>query len=448
MHKMTIVFAMHFEAGHIVSTFNFAKKLQARGHEIAYLSIPDYKELIENQGFKVIQFVDDLMPLGYGNVPFSNARDRRRHNEAVFSRYLERIVDGTLDACFLSVKADLVICDPFLSYVAIRSLMLGIPAMHLFSSLFLYENSIIPPIISYMFPSSRFVTLFAWKFMFMKFLFVKKIKNMITGEFRFPTRMHHMVEAYLYVAKRSGYACKKNVTYRLNEIGLNLVLPEVMLCTKAFQFPGNIPENRLYLGSFVDFEREETPLALDVGSKPVVYCSLGTAASTYPYTDRFCQAVVEASALRPDWQFVLQISDQTKLQKYASTANLLVSKWVPQLNLLRNASVMVTHGGLNSIMECVGFEVPMVIIPGLRDQPGNAARAVYHDLALTATMKDLEPFMLIKLIAKSMESKDIKEGLKKMKSMIKAEDGLEESIRFIESLAIPKGKAADGRQSS
>ena len=31
-----------------------------------------------------------------------------------------------------------------------------------------------------------------------------------------------------------------------------------------------------------------------------------------------------------------------------------------------------------SIMECIHFQVPMVIIPGLRDQPGNMARAVHH----------------------------------------------------------------------
>ena len=109
--------------------------------------------------------------------------------------------------------------------------------------------------------------------------------------------------------------------------------------------------------------------------------------------------------------------------------------WVPQIMFLENASVTVTHGGLNTIMECVGFEVPMVIVPGLRDQPGNAARAAYRDIALTADMKTIHATRLVSLIEQAMGSERIKAGLKKMKAAIKEEDGLNRSVRFIESYA-------------
>lgn len=441
MIKMKIMFSMHYEAGHILSTFSLAKKLRSMGHEVVYLSIMDCKEMIESQGFDVIIFAEDIIPLGYSNKKFVSYWEKRCHDENVFYKYLDRLTNGALDSCLSAADVDLLICDPFLSYVAMRALSLGIPVVHLFTSVFLYENPDIPPITSSLYPESRVKTLLAWKLMFIKFFFVKKLKNMITREFSSPAKMHHLVDCYFQVAAKSGYPCEKNKTYRLNEIGLNLVLPEIVLCTKAFQFPGNYAHQRLYLGNFVDFERKDARMEFNFGDKPVIYCSLGTAASTYPYADDFYQAVMKASAMRKDWQFVLQISDENRINKYESTQNMLVSKWVPQLMLLKNVSVMVTHGGLNSIMECVDFEVPMVIVPGLRDQPGNAARAVYHDIAVSTVMKNIESNHLIRLIEKAMHSSGIKNGLKRMKARIEKENGLEESVKFIESFVEAKRRA-------
>jgi len=434
MNKLTIVFAMHYEAGHILCTFSLAKALRNNGHNVIYLSLPECKNTIESQGFKVVTFFDGLERAPYGKKP-PTIHESRRRAKRVFESYLETITDGTLDACLKAINADIVICDPFLSYVGMRSLLLGIPTAHLFTSLFTYENKYIPPITSYLYPKNPLRTLLAWKTMFLKFFFVKKLKNIFTREFSSPMKMHHLVGAYRKIAKESGYPCVKNKTYRLNEIGFNLVLPEIVLCAKAFQFPGDIPNDRMYLGNFVDFEREDAQADLGLDDRPLVYCSLGTAASTYPYADRFYRAVMDASAQRKDWNFILQISDERRIKNYNSTDNLIVSQWVPQLSILKKASAMVTHGGLNSIMECVEFEVPMVIVPGLRDQPGNALRAVYHNIALITSMKSIEPDNLIELISKAMASKEIKSGLTAMKNRIEIEDGLLEVVSFIESYA-------------
>src|SRR5699024_9718819 len=43
--------------------------------------------------------------------------------------------------------------------------------------------------------------------------------------------------------------------------------------------------------------------------------------------------------------------------------NVIVRRFVPQLEALRHAAVFVTHGGMNSVLEALHFGVPMVVIP-------------------------------------------------------------------------------------
>jgi zeaxanthin glucosyltransferase len=110
-----------------------------------------------------------------------------------------------------------------------------------------------------------------------------------------------------------------------------------------------------------------------------------------------------------------------------------VVPWIPQLTLLRHAAVMVHHGGLNSIMECVQREVPMVILPCARDQPGNAVRAAHHHLALTADVRTITGERLRQLIRQAMADEGLKPGLRRMKEQIERERGLEQAVAFIEA---------------
>jgi UDP-N-acetylglucosamine:LPS N-acetylglucosamine transferase len=46
----------------------------------------------------------------------------------------------------------------------------------------------------------------------------------------------------------------------------------------------------------------------------------------------------------------------------------------PQLELLKQTSVCITHAGLNTVLESLAQGVPQVAIPVTYDQPGVAAR--------------------------------------------------------------------------
>ena len=52
----------------------------------------------------------------------------------------------------------------------------------------------------------------------------------------------------------------------------------------------------------------------------------------------------------------------------------IVVRFAPQLELIRRASLAITHGGLNTVLECLTHGVPMVVMPVTNDQPGVGTR--------------------------------------------------------------------------
>ena len=67
----------------------------------------------------------------------------------------------------------------------------------------------------------------------------------------------------------------------------------------------------------------------------------------------------------------------TLLGRVAKPIGDLIDEYAPQLELLEKATLMITHAGMNTTMECVKNGVPMVAIPVANDQPGVAARIAW-----------------------------------------------------------------------
>lgn len=99
--------------------------------------------------------------------------------------------------------------------------------------------------------------------------------------------------------------------------------------------------------------------------RPIVYASFGSQIYWQP---RLFRRLVDAIAGRPV-QLVASASDLACSDAIGPLpANALFVPYVPQLALLRRASVMVTHGGANSVMEAIACGVPLLVAPLCNDQ--------------------------------------------------------------------------------
>jgi zeaxanthin glucosyltransferase len=119
----------------------------------------------------------------------------------------------------------------------------------------------------------------------------------------------------------------------------------------------------------------------------VIYCSLGTlSAIRYQDVLRFYENL--SRAVKNMEKVFLVISAGSVSFKPADE-NIVVYKHLPQLAFLKHVDLMINHGGIGSIKECIDNRLPFICVPVNHevDQPGNAARAVYHGMGKRLSLK-------------------------------------------------------------
>jgi zeaxanthin glucosyltransferase len=148
-----------------------------------------------------------------------------------------------------------------------------------------------------------------------------------------------------------------------------------------------------FLGSAV---REEAPddataewLARADG-RPLVVVSFGTFLSARSDV----LARVAAALRRVDARVAMAIGTNDPESLGELPPGWLVRTSLPQVALLRQASLLITHGGNNSVTEALTFGVPMVVMPFSTDQFDGAA-AIEQRLAGVALEPNTSPRPLI-----------------------------------------------------
>lgn len=106
------------------------------------------------------------------------------------------------------------------------------------------------------------------------------------------------------------------------------------------------------------------------GAEVVVLVSLGSS-----YTDQpgFYRECVEAFGGREGWHLVLQVGRRIDLDSLGDLPEgVEVHRWVPQLAILRQADLFVTHAGMGGSSEGLLTATPMIAVPQDVDQFANA----------------------------------------------------------------------------
>ncbi len=352
---MQLLFIIHPAEGPVNSSLQFAKILQYGGDDIIYLlpaGAEHLKHIVNCSGFKHI-FFDPM----------------------------EKVTSNSLEELLTEFKFEAVVLDADqLSYAIVLSLF-SIPKIFINTTVLSEKTAYVPPFSSSYIPDRGWWSYLRVEFEWMKCFLRKRIYylwNVIAS--RGKSDIYHK-----RVARVVGFDLKRNANYKRSWLYGLKTYPEFFLYPSEFDFPRKrVEKNQYFIGPLIDVERHEEPFNWEniSGEAPLVYCSLGTLSQVYyPGYSTFLNKLISIFEKQPGFNLILSAGDKMEELK-TKAKNIYIYKRVPQLQVLKRASIMITHAGLNSVKECIHFGVPMLAYPiGMHtDQPGNAARVVFHGL--------------------------------------------------------------------
>ncbi|WP_143086180.1 glycosyltransferase [Amycolatopsis saalfeldensis] len=132
-----------------------------------------------------------------------------------------------------------------------------------------------------------------------------------------------------------------------------------------------------------------------------------------------------------DWTVVLATGPTPVASLGRLPGNVLALPSIPQQELLRRADVLVTHGGMNSVLEAGAAGVPMLIAPRSREQRRTAATLI----ALGAGVRPVCRSSLRRQAESLVLDPRLAAGVDRLRSLIRASPSAAEAAEQVLELA-------------
>jgi len=400
-----IMFIMDVEEGHILPSFGLSSVLKDKGHSVVYLSIPDNEALVTEQGFEFYPIFQKTYPKGY------RQEYKKRRRELVHSTdkksYLNEIMEGAYDAYLKTIRADLFVISNFLR----------------FDILIMYYHFHISPVIFTPYLKDPGVT-----------TAIDCMGDLLKIP---PDESLRLIEFFT----RSG-AQFKSLEQLVSPMN---TLPELVACPYELEIEGGpVPKNIHYIGPSIRKGSGAEQLALLAHrsqNRRVIYCSLGSQAISYPGAcASFYQKIIGIMRHESMQDYHLMLAADIKHAQACPSgvpSNVTIEKWLPQVDILKIASLAVIHGGMGTVKECIYYGVPMLIFPLDRDQPSNGRRVVHHGLGVMDQIEKVTEDQLLSQILYVLKSKDIRTNIDRMQTIFQAKEASSPGAGIIERLLVP-----------
>jgi MGT family glycosyltransferase len=164
--------------------------------------------------------------------------------------------------------------------------------------------------------------------------------------------------------------------------------------------------------------------------EPLIYASMGTMLNGLVDVYR---TITAATANHKGIQLVLSVGDQLDAERIGPVPNnTIIVERAPQLELLKRASVCITHAGLNTVLESLAQGVPQVAIPVTVDQPGVAARIAEKKTGMFVPLKELSLSRLSLLLEQVLGDSTYGDNARYFQKVIAETDGLSRAADLLE----------------
>jgi zeaxanthin glucosyltransferase len=437
--------------GHFNGSIKLASVLKDVGYDVVYLNMVSFHRELEKHGFEYVTIEQFSQQFVLGKWIFNfklffdklfdfNRRELFKSEELKFQLFKKAIDE---------LSPDLVLLDDqnmlkAIYYEMCKTKIVCIDTMPESSML---DN--IPPYTSFFVPANTFIS--KWT---CKLLWLRKI---IQNKWRLKMLQFNLIGTDSYstackIARQQRISLKKRTDLKRGfNIGIRNI-PHLIAAPAAFDFPHSKKEGIFNIGPLVDINREgeidksrynalrnKLNKFKEKESGFIIYCSLGTITQGFQFRKkRFLLGMIKVAKRNPSDLFVLSAGKDFNIEElFPIPDNMFVFDFIPQVDLLQHCDIMINHGGMNTITECIFCEVPMLVYPlsPYWDQPGNSARVVYHGLGLNGKInKDSAKTISKKLNQIKSNYSYYKKNVSAMKAKFEEKNNSTEVINVIENI--------------
>lgn len=211
-------------------------------------------------------------------------------------------------------------------------------------------------------------------------------------------------------------------------------LAQITQLPRALEFDIDPPPPHLYYtGPFVDpAQRPAVDFPWDrLDGRPLVYASLGTLQNQSRQNFR----IIADACAALDVQLVMSLGGGLEREQLgALSGDPLVVNYAPQLEIVKRASVVITHAGLNTVLESLAEGVPLVCIPLGNDQPGVAARVAAHGAGVVVPPRKVNAGRLRSAVRAVLDDASYRSAARKLQAAMAQIDGLGLAADIIEDV--------------
>jgi MGT family glycosyltransferase len=193
-----------------------------------------------------------------------------------------------------------------------------------------------------------------------------------------------------------------------------------------FDYPRRLPPSVVMIGPSLWDPAVEQSVDLPAGDRPLVLVGCSS-----EFQDDGAIAAAALAGLRDRYRVVVTTAgvDPASL---GDPGDALVARFLPHVPILRQADVVVCHGGMGITQKALAFGVPVCVVPWGRDQLDVAAHVVAAGAGTRVGRRRLSPTRLAAAVDKAL---GCHEGAARVKAGFEATGGVATAADRLEALA-------------
>ncbi|KEK23992.1 macrolide family glycosyltransferase [Bacillus gaemokensis] len=369
--------------GHVNPTLGMVKAFTERGDHVHYITTEKFKERLEGIG-AIVHLHSDLIRKASINTSIPSGIQEFFNIHIQISLDILRITKKLSE----TINFDLVIYDKFGAGELVRD-YLNIPGISSSSSFLMPEE-------------------FFEKFSLKSNENAEKLLSQMNEEF--------------------GVSPKNMLQFMNNTGTLSIVYTSRYFQPNSSDFG----EDNIFIGPSFPQRKTKNHFPLEeLKGKKVLYISMGTVLDK---VEQFFNICMDAFA-DFEGKVVIAVGEKTDFTKLKQVPeNIIISSYVPQLEVLSQSDVFITHGGMNSVNEAIHFHVPLVVIPHDKDQPMVAQRLEDLEAGYRLSKDNINIHSLRDAVKEVLSNQKYKKGIQKINESFLACGGPEEAIRRIDCI--------------